>query len=125
VTRITRENFLITGFVCIVFGASMSVAGLAPMAMTVGMFGVVFFVVGMTMGRQSGLSDEAVARWTPDAEMLPDAGRFMFRVDVTLDDPVTSSILCGPCGHLTVQSGPKPSVFSCPKCTRLLWDEEE
>jgi len=53
--------------VCIVFGASMSVAGLAPMALTVGMFGIVFFVVGMTMGRQNGLSDEAVARWTPDA----------------------------------------------------------
>ena len=31
-TRLSRENFLITGFVCILFGASMSVAGLGPMA---------------------------------------------------------------------------------------------
>ena len=41
-TRLSRENFLITGFVCILFGASMSVAGLGPMAITVGLFGVVF-----------------------------------------------------------------------------------
>ena len=39
-TRLSRENFLITGFVCILFGASMSVAGLGPMAITVGLFGV-------------------------------------------------------------------------------------
>ena len=124
-SRLSRENFLITGFVCIVFGASMSVAGLGPMALTVGLFGVVFYLVGMTLGRQTGLSPEAVAEWRPDAEYLPDAGRFMFRVDVTLDEPVTSSILCGPCGQLTMQDGPKPSGFTCPHCGRLLWDEEE
>ena len=43
----------------------MSVANLGPMAMTVGLFGVVFFVVGMSMGRQTGLSPEAIAGWTP------------------------------------------------------------
>ena len=102
-TRLSRENFLITGFVCIFFGASMSVANLGPMAMTVGLFGVVFFVVGMSMGRQTGLSPEAIAGWTREGEMLPDAGRFMFRVDVTLDEPIRSSILCGPCGHVHVE----------------------
>ena len=55
-TRLSRENFLITGFVCILFGGSMSVAGLGPMAMTVGLFGVVFFLVGMSLGRRTGLS---------------------------------------------------------------------
>ena len=124
-SRLSRENFLITGFVCIVFGASMSVANLGPMAMTVGLFGVVFFVVGMSLGKQSGLSPEAIANWVPDGEQLPDAGRFMFRVDVTLDEPITSSILCGPCGHVTVQDGPKPSVFVCPNCKVELWEEEE
>ncbi|MBL6733777.1 MAG: hypothetical protein ISP84_04460 [Candidatus Poseidonia sp.] len=124
-SRLSRENFLITGFVCIVFGASMSVAGLGPMAMTVGLFGVVFYIVGMTLGRQTGMSPEAVANWVPEGELLPDAGRFMFRVDVTLDEPVTSSILCGPCGQVTVEPGPKPTSFSCPACHRLLWDEEE
>lgn len=124
-SRLSRENFLISGFVCIVFGASMSVANLGPMALTVGLFGIVFFLVGMTMGRQTGLTPEAIAAWTPEGEMLPDAGRFMFRVDVTLDEPITSSILCGPCGHVTVQKGPKPPVFICPKCERQLWEEEE
>jgi hypothetical protein len=61
----------------------------------------------------------------PEGELLPDAGRFMFRVDVTLDEPVTSSILCGPCGQVTVQPGPKPKSYTCPNCSRLLWDEEE
>ena len=86
-TRLSRENFLITGFVCILFGASMSVAGLGPMAVTVGLFGIVFFLVGMTLGRQSGLSPDAIAQWQPDGERLPEAGRFMYRVDVTLDEP--------------------------------------
>ena len=92
-TRLSRENFLITGFVCILFGGSMSVAGLGPMAMTVGLFGVVFFLVGMSLGRRTGLSPEAIANWQPDGQTLPEAGRFMFRVDVTLDDPVRTSVL--------------------------------
>ena len=91
-TRLSRENFLITGFVCILFGGSMSVAGLGPMAMTVGLFGVVFFLVGMSLGRRTGLSPEAIANWQPDGQTLPEAGRFMFRVDVTLDDPVRTSV---------------------------------
>ncbi|RJU99833.1 MAG: hypothetical protein DWC10_01315 [Candidatus Poseidoniales archaeon] len=124
-SRLSRENFLITGAVCIVFGAAMSVANLGPMAMTVGLFGIVFFITGMSLGRQTGLSPEVIAGWIPDEEMLPDAGRFMFRVDVTLDEPIRSSILCGPCGHVTVQDGAKPPSFVCPKCGRQLWDEEE
>ena len=123
-TRLNRENFLISGLVCIVFGASMSVAGLAPMALTVGMFGIVFFLVGMTLGRQTGMSPEAIAGWAPDSEYLPDAGRFMFRVDVTLDEPVTATVLCGPCGHVHRHEGRKPSSYTCPACERLLWEEE-
>lgn len=102
----------------------MSVANLGPMAVTVGLFGIVFFLVGMTLGRQRELSPEAVAGWAPEGELLPDAGRFMYRVDVTLDEPIRSSILCGPCGHITLRDGSKPSAFSCPKCDRLLWEEE-
>ena len=124
-SRLNRENFLITGFVCIFFGASLSVANLGPMALTVGLFGIVFFVVGMSMGRQVGLSPEAIAEWVPGSEQLRDAGRFMFRVDVTLDEPIRSSILCGPCGHVHVQDGPKPDAFTCPNCGVQLWEEEE
>ena len=111
-TRLSRENFLITGFVCILFGASMSVAGLGPMAVTVGLFGIVFFLVGMTLGQ-------------PDGERLPEAGRFMYRVDVTLDEPIRTSILCGVCGHVEVLDGSRPSAFTCPSCSTSLWDEEE
>lgn len=124
-SRLSRENFLITGFVCIVFGAAMSVAHLYSMALTVGMFGVVFFVIGMSLGRQIGMSPEAIANWIPQGELLPDAGRFMYRVDVTLDAPICSSILCGPCGHLSLYPGRKPSSFTCPNCERQLWEEEE
>ena len=124
-TRLSRENFLITGFVCILFGASMSVAGLGPMAVTVGLFGIVFFLVGMTLGRQSGLSPAAIAQWQPDGERLPEAGRFMYRVDVTLDEPIRTSILCGVCGHVEVLDGSRPSAFTCPSCSTSLWDEEE
>ncbi|MBL6748256.1 MAG: hypothetical protein ISP85_04645 [Candidatus Poseidonia sp.] len=123
-SRLSRENFLITGFVCIVFGAFLSVANLGSFAVTIGMFGIVFFITGMSMSRQVGLSPEAVAAWQPDGEPLPDAGRVMFRVDVTLDEPVSSSILCGPCGHVEVREGRKPSRYTCSNCDRLLWEEE-
>tara|TARA_B100001113_G_scaffold326778_1_gene299921 strand:- start:78 stop:455 length:378 start_codon:yes stop_codon:yes gene_type:complete len=124
-TRLSRENFLITGFVCIFFGASLSVANLGPMAITVGLFGVVFFLTGMTMGRQAGLSPEAVANWRPDSETLPEAGRFMYRVDVTLDEPVRTTVLCGPCGTVQVLDGPRPNTYTCSDCDLQLWDEEE
>ena len=55
-----------------------------------------------------GLSPEAVAEWTPSIERLPDAGRFMYRVDVTMDEPIKSTILCGPCGHLETVDGLRP-----------------
>ena len=92
---------------------------------TVGLFGIVFFLVGMSLSRQVGMSPEAVAEWSPDGEMLPDAGRVMYRVDVTLDEPVRSSVLCGPCGHVELVAGGKPSSYTCPSCKMLLWDEEE
>ncbi|HJM54718.1 MAG TPA: hypothetical protein QGI72_00565 [Poseidonia sp.] len=124
-TRLSRENFLITGFVCIVFGAFMTVAGLGSMAVTVGFSGIVFFLVGMSLSRQIGMSPEAIAQWSPDEEMLPDAGRVMYRVDVTLDEPVRSSVLCGSCGNVELVMGGKPTSFTCPKCKKSLWEEEE
>ena len=57
--------------------------------------------------------------------MLPDAGRVMYRVDVTLDEPIRSTIVCGPCGNVVVQDGPRPPTFTCPKCSVMLWELEE
>ena len=103
----------------------MSVAGLGPMAITVGLFGVVFFVVGMSLGRQTGLSPEAIANWQPEGGASPRLAASCSRVDVTLDDPIRTSVLCGSCGHVQVEDGPRPASYTCPSCGLQLWDEEE
>jgi hypothetical protein len=71
------------------------------------------------------LSPEAIAAWTPSMERLPDAGRFMYRVDVTMDEPFHSTILCGPCGNLETVDGLRPDEYTCPSCKRQLWVNEE
>jgi len=111
--------------ICIVSGAFFTVAGIMSIAGTVGICGIVLFVIGMSTPSQLGMTEEEVANWLPDATELPDAGRMMFRVDVTLDEPKQCSILCGPCGHVEVVNGERPRQFTCPKCSAMLWDEEE
>jgi len=120
-----RENFLISAIVLIVLGAMFSIAVNISMGAVVGLSGIVCFIVGMSTPSQMGLSPEAVAAWTPSMERLPDAGRFMYRVDVTMDEPINSTILCGPCGNLEYVEGPKPDEFTCPNCNRQLWINEE
>lgn len=123
--RSTRENFLISGLICIVFGAFFTVAGIMSIAGTVGISGIALFVIGMSTPSQLGMSDEEVANWLPESSQLPDAGRIMYRVDVTLDEPKQCSIVCGPCGHVEVVDGERPVRFTCSKCSKMLWDEEE
>ncbi|MFB1005020.1 MAG: hypothetical protein QMC59_00890 [Candidatus Poseidoniaceae archaeon] len=120
-----RENFLIGSLICLVTGAFFTVGGIYSIGSTIGVCGVVLFVVGMSMPTQRGMTPEDVANWLPTAEQLPDAGRVMYRVDVTLDEPKKSSILCGPCGTVTLVDGEKPTTFVCPSCASALWDEEE
>ena len=120
-----KENFLIAALICIVTGGFLSVGGLYAMGGTIGISGIVLFLVGMTMTSQRSMTAEEIERWQPSAEKMPDAGRVMFRVDVTLDEPIRSTILCGPCGHVSAVDGSKPVAFQCPKCERTLWDEEE
>ncbi|MAX45176.1 MAG: hypothetical protein CMB24_00050 [Euryarchaeota archaeon] len=120
-----RENFLICGIVFIIFGALFSLGVNIAMGGVVGLSGIICFIIGMSIPSQMGMSPEAVADWTPSLEKLPDAGRFMYRVDVTMDEPVKSTILCGPCGHLETVNGPRPPQFTCPACDRLLWSDEE
>lgn len=120
-----KENMLIAALICIVSGAFLSVAGLYAMGGTIGVSGVVLFLVGMTMTSNRTMTLEEIEHWQPSAEQLPDAGRVMYRVDVTLDEPIRSTVLCGPCGTVTAVDGPKPVAFQCPKCGIDLWDEEE
>ncbi len=120
-----RENFLISGIVLIVLGAMISLAVNISMGAVVGLSGIICFVIGMSVPTDMRLSPEAVAGWKPSMELLPDAGRFMYRVDVTLDEPINSTVLCGPCGNLESLDGPKPPQYTCPACSRQLWSLEE
>ena len=120
-----RENFLISGIVLIVFGALFSLGVNIAMGGVVGLSGIICFIIGMSTPSKMGLSPEAIAEWKPSMEQLPDAGRFMYRVDFTMDEPVRSTILCGPCGNLEVVDGSRPSEYTCPACDRLLWSNEE
>ena len=95
--RNVRENFLISGIVLIVSGAIFSTSVNILMGAIAGVSGIICFIIGMSTPSSMGLSAEGVASWQPSLERLPDAGRFMYRVDVTLDEPIKSTILCGPC----------------------------
>jgi hypothetical protein len=121
----TRENFLIAGAICIVAGAFFTVANIMSIAGTVGISGIVLFVLGMSIRSEQGMSDEEITNWKPDSAQLPDAGRVMYRVDITLDEPKKCTVMCGPCGHIELIDGDRPSQFTCPACSTFLWDEEE
>lgn len=120
-----RENFLISGIVLIVMGALMSIAIDVILGGVAGLGGILCFIIGMSTPTEMGLSPEAIVNWKPSMERLPDAGRFMYRVDVTIDEPISSTILCGPCGNLESVDGPRPEHYTCPACSRQLWSAEE
>ena len=120
-----RENLLISSLVCITAGAFFTVAGIMSIAGTVGISGVVLFILGMTMSTQQGMSKKEIEEWVPDSSQLPDAGRVMYRVDVTIDEPKKCTVMCVPCGHVELFDGGRPPQFTCPACSKILWDEEE
>ena len=120
-----KENILVAGLICLVTGAFLSVGGIYSMGATIGVGGLVLFVLGMSMKSQRTMSPEEIENWLPAAEQLPDAGRVMYRIDTTLDEPIRSSIVCGPCGSVAVIDGHKPSEYTCSACGTRLWQEEE
>ena len=120
-----RENFLFAGIICLTAGAFFSVAGIMSVAGTIGLSGIVLFLLGMTIKSDRGMSPEEIENWVPESTQLPDAGRVMYRVDVTLDEPKKCTVLCGSCGHLEVLETDRPIGYSCPACSLVLWDEEE
>ena len=123
--RNPRENLILAGFICIAFGAFFSIGGIYSMGATIGVCGLALFLIGMSLKSNIGMSKEAIEEWTPSEGMLPDAGRVMYRVDVTLDEPIKSTIVCGPCGNVDVREGTRPQSYSCPNCSVLLWELEE
>jgi hypothetical protein len=120
-----RENFLFAGVICLIAGAFFSVAGIISLAGTIGLSGIVLFLLGMTIKSDRGMSPEEIENWVPESTQLPDAGRVMYRVDVTLDEPKKCTVLCGSCGHLEILETDRPIGYSCPACSLVLWDEEE
>ena len=52
-------------------------------------------VEGFLENGNQGLSQKEIQEWTPESTQLPDAGRVMYRVDVTLDGPGSSDMKKG------------------------------
>ena len=86
--------------------------------------GIVLLMAAIGMTNGDGLSIEEIRAWSPEGDLLPDAGGPMYRVDTTLIPPIKTTILCGRCGNLEMIDGPRPSIYSCEICEIDLWEEE-
>ena len=125
-----KVNIVLAAWACIVLGSGIILtSGASPFALTVAaplaIAGVVMLFVGLGMAVEEHVDPEEVAAWEPEAGKMPDAGRVMYRVDTTLEDPVRTSILCGRCGRLDWVEGSKPKSHTCSECDTLLWESEE
>jgi hypothetical protein len=124
-----RLNIVISAWICIALGASLllyensmfSIFLSAPLSIG----GVILLILGLSMrdeDRKYTMEDDS---WSPSASFMPDAGRPMFRIDTTLDEPIRTSILCGRCANIEWMEGKKPNNFTCPSCETELWISEE
>ena len=123
----------IASLVCLVAGAAIITSSKSgevfPIAVggPISLSGIIMFVLAMiAKPEEKILSESEIREWEPTVDKLPEAGKVMYRVDVTLDDPITTSVLCGACGKLSTMEGNRPPEFMCEHCETLLWlDEEE
>ncbi len=125
-----RTNTVIAAWACMILGAGLILGFPGDIfALTIGaplaLSGSVLLLIGLRMQEENNVKPEDIAAWAPDAIPMPDAGRPMYRIDTSLDFPIRTSILCGPCGHLEWVEGKKPLSWDCPKCMTTLWFEEE
>ena len=121
-------NTIISAWLCIAIGSGLTLSDGSTfslgLSVPLSIGGVILLVVGIAMGNDAeefSLNEE----WEPSAIELRDAGRPMFRVDTTLDEPIRTSILCGRCAEITWKEGRKPKKFTCPSCGVDLWKSEE
>ena len=121
-------NTIISAWLCIATGSGLTLSGGSTFSIglsaPLSIGGVVLLLVGITMGNDAEKSPSN-KEWEPSAAELRDAGRPMFRIDTTLDDPIRTSILCGRCAEITWTEGRKPKTFTCPSCGVDLWKSEE
>ena len=55
-----KENLLIAGLICLVFGAFLTVCGIYSMGATIGFAGLVLFIVGMSVNTERTMSPEEI-----------------------------------------------------------------
>ncbi len=121
-------NTIISAWLCIAIGSGLTLSGGSPFSIALSaplsIGGVILLIVGINMG-DNGAKSQISNEWEPSAMEMRDAGRPMFRIDTTLDEPIRTSILCGRCAEITWIDGRKPKSFTCPSCAIGLWDSEE
>lgn len=124
-----RQNLLVSGIACLSVGAMITLGldpALAPFGATIGAAGIILFIWGFsTKPDDFGLSPKEIAAWQPSPGQMPESGRVMYRIDTTLDEPITTTILCGACGEIAKVDGAKPHSWDCPSCDVFLWHNEE
>ena len=120
-----RRRVIGLGCAFVILGGALSAGGLWTFGGTIGIWGIIAFVAGMFMQEPDRFDPEEVASWRPSAAPMANAGRTMYRVDTTIDEPIHTTVLCGSCAHLAEMDGPRPATFTCPGCGLQLWEDEE
>lgn len=124
-----RLNIVISAWICIALGSSIILYDNSAFSMSISVplsiGGIILLIIGLSMVDDDEGKMRAHDSWTPDASLMSDAGRPMFRIDTTLDEPIRTSILCGRCANIDWVEGKKPSQFTCPSCGIELWHSEE
>ena len=124
-----RLNIVISAWICIALGSGIILYDNSAFAMSLSVplsiGGVILLILGLSMDDGGDSTMPTLDSWTPDASLMADAGRPMFRIDTTLEEPIRTSILCGRCANIVWVDGKKPSQFTCPSCEAELWHSEE
>ena len=104
-----RLNVVISAWICIALGSGLLLSDGSMFAMSISaplsIGGVILLIIGLSMDNEDAKSEFTHESWTPSASFMPDAGRPMFRIDTTLDEPIRTSILCGRCANLVWVDG--------------------
>lgn len=122
-------NIVISAWICIALGTSLHLYDASAFSMSLSVplsiGGIILLIIGISISDDDGKIGLEEEVWVPDASKMPDAGRPMFRIDTTLDEPFRTSILCGRCANIELVKGKKPTNFTCPSCGTSLWNSEE
>ena len=125
-----KINIVISGWICIILGSTLLFTSgestlILSFAAPISILGIILLIFGLIYKDETNIRPEDISSWVPDRTKMPDSGRVMYRIDTTLIEPIRTSILCGKCGNIYWEEGPKPKSFDCPDCLITLWYEEE